>query len=493
VLDLELAFALVAVVLVATALLSGVIERSPLSFPLIFLGLGIALSDRGVGLLTLGPHDPALEAVATLTLALVLFLDAARQDREHSRERWIVPALILGPGTGLIIAIGAVPLALLLGFSWPVAFIGGAVLASTDPVVLREVLRDEGIPRSIRDVLKVEAGMNDLVVLPVILVLIAVARADAGIETPDWPVFLAQLLFLGPVIGFAIGGAGAWAMARLDARMSIRSEQQALFGIGLVLASYSTVTALGGDGFLGAFFAGFAVSQLNQRLCDCFLDFGEIVAEMAMVLAFVLFGVTLSPLLDDVDLLPTLALAIFLVLLLRPAVINLVLVRAHISWEARALVAWFGPRGLNSLLLALLAVQAGLPEAERLLVAVGFVVLVSVVLHGASAGPLVGWYDQRARRDTLEEERESTAAGLLHDHPDGSRLIAPDELARLLESAETAGGVPPLILDVRSRSTFERDGSSIPGSVRVLPDRVREWARDVDPRLRDRLMVAYCT
>ena len=131
-LDLELAFALVAVVLVATALLSGVIERSPLSFPLIFLGLGIALSDRGVGLLTLGPHDPALEAVATLTLALVLFLDAARQDREHSRERWMVPALILGPGTGLIIAIGAVPIALLLDFSWPVALIGGAVLASTN-------------------------------------------------------------------------------------------------------------------------------------------------------------------------------------------------------------------------------------------------------------------------------------------------------------------------------------------------------------------------
>ena len=81
----------------------------------------------------------------------------------------MVPALILGPGTGLIIAIGAVPIALLLDFSWPVAFIGGAVLASTDPVVLREVLRDEGIPRSIRDVLKIEAGMNDLVTLPVIL------------------------------------------------------------------------------------------------------------------------------------------------------------------------------------------------------------------------------------------------------------------------------------------------------------------------------------
>ena len=488
-LDLELAFTLVAVVLVATALLSGLIERSPLSFPLIFLGLGIALSERGLGMLEVGPHDLALEAVATVTLSLVLFLDAARLDGEHFRARWIVPALILGPGTVLIIGVGAVPIALLLNFTWLVAFIGGAALASTDPVVLREVLRDERIPRSVRDVLKIEAGMNDLVVLPVILVLIAVARSEAGLETPNWPGLLASLFLAGPVIGFAIGGAGAWVMARLDARMGIRSEQQALFGIGLVLASYVAVTAAGGDGFLGAFFAGFAVSQLNQPLCDCFLEFGETTSEMAMLLAFVLFGAALSPLLDTVDLVPTAVLAAILVLLLRPGVINLVLIRAHMSWEARAFVAWFGPRGLNSLLLALLAVQAGLPEAEKLLVAVGFVVLLSVALNGASAAPLASWYGRRSRATTLDEERESTAAGLFHSDPNGQRLVEADELAELLKQPAR-----PVILDVRSRSTYERDQAMIPGSIRVLPDRVWEWAQGADAQaVRDRLVVAYCT
>ena len=89
--------------------------------------------------------------------------------------RWLTPARILGPGTAIVIALGAVPLALVLGFPWLVAFMGGAILASTDPVVLREVLRDERIPRSVRQVLQIEAGMNDLVVLPVLLVLIAIA------------------------------------------------------------------------------------------------------------------------------------------------------------------------------------------------------------------------------------------------------------------------------------------------------------------------------
>jgi NhaP-type Na+/H+ or K+/H+ antiporter len=114
--------------------------------------------------------------VATLTLALVLFLDASKLQVDELGRRWVVPALILGPGTGLIILAGALPLVYLLDFGWLLAFIGGAVLASTDPVVVR----DERIPRSVRQILRIEAGMNDIVVLPVILVLIAVATHQSS-------------------------------------------------------------------------------------------------------------------------------------------------------------------------------------------------------------------------------------------------------------------------------------------------------------------------
>ena len=132
----------------------------------------------------------------------------------------------VGPGTGLIIALGAVPLALFLGFGWLMAFIGGAILASTDPVVLREIVRDHRIPRSVRQVLKIEAGMNDIVVLPVILVLIAVA-ADEATDAAAWSAFLAKLLLVGPAVGFAIGGLGSWVMAKIDTRMGVRMEHQA--------------------------------------------------------------------------------------------------------------------------------------------------------------------------------------------------------------------------------------------------------------------------
>ena len=269
-----LIFGLIAVVLSATALLSGVVERSPLSFPLIFLGLGFALSERGLGVIEMGPHDPLLNVVATLTLALVLFLDAVNMSFAELGRRWMIPALVLGPGTVLIIVLGAVPLALMLGFGWILAFTGGAILASTDPVVLREVIRDRRIPRSVRQTLKIEAGTNDLVILPVVLVLIAVARENAT-GMLGWSDFLARLLLVGPAIGIAIGGLGSWLMNQVDRRMVIRREHQALYGIGLVLAAYTAATAAGGDGFLSAFTAGMAVVLLNQRLCDCFLDYGE--------------------------------------------------------------------------------------------------------------------------------------------------------------------------------------------------------------------------
>ena len=107
--------------------------------------------------------------------------------------------------------------------------------------------------------LKIEAGMNDLVVLPVVLVLIAMAT-DQGSGVSGCIVFLAKLLLLGPAIGFAVGGLGSWPMNRIDAKMAIRQEHQALFGVWLVLASYTAATAAGGDGFLGGLPPGWAWS-----------------------------------------------------------------------------------------------------------------------------------------------------------------------------------------------------------------------------------------
>ena len=292
------------------------------------------------------------------------------------------------------------------------------------------------------------------------------------------------MLLLGPIIGFAVGGVGSWLMTQMDTRMGIRREHQALYGVGLVLASYAAATAAGGDGFLGAFTAGLAVILLNQSLCDCFLEFGEVTSEMAMLLAFVLFGVVLSNILGSLDIGPTLILAALVIFAIRPGVLGLVLARAKMSWPAHGFVSWFGPRGLNSLLLALLVVQADVPGGELLLATVGVVVLASVSIHGATALPFTAWYGKRAAEETLEEERESTAAGLFAQADTGAPRIAPQELMDLMSGEE-----PPLILDVRTRSTYEHSGLRIPGDMRMMPDQVVEWASECAG---SGLAVVYC-
>ena len=337
------AFAVVALVLTVSALASVLVERLPISFAVIFLGLGFLLGPRGVGLIEIGLHDEILQVVATVTLALVLFLDAVRIQIDELRTHRALPVLILGPGTLLIIAAGGGAALLLFGLPPAAALLIGAALASTDPVVLRDIVRDERIPRSIRQVLKLEAGLNDLVVLPIILIVIAAATARAG-DPAAWVLLLIKILLLGPLIGFAIGGAGSWLIARLDARFAVRREFQALYGVGLVLAAYSSATAAGGDGFLAAFAAGLAIPLLNNRLCACFLEYGEVTSEMAMLLSFILFGAVLSTSLTTLALAPALLLAALVIVLIRPAVLSLVLARAHSSGAARALLAWFGPR-----------------------------------------------------------------------------------------------------------------------------------------------------
>jgi len=371
-LELETAFGLIAGVLVVSALAAGLVERAPLSFPMLFLGLGFLLGGRGLQLVSIGLDSRVLEVVAIATLALVLFLDAINLELTELRRDWLVPVLVLGPGTLLVIGLLAGLGMLLLDLPVVLALLLGTILASTDPVVLRDVLRDRRIPRSVRRTLSVEAGTNDIVVLPALLVLIAIAHADLG-GVADWLGFLGQLLVLGPAAGFAVGAAGSWVMGRVDQRFQIRREYQSLYGIGLVLGSFVAGEAVGGDGFLAAFAAGLAVTVVNQTLCDCFLDFGQVIAEMTMLLAFVLFGALLSTLVGEVPLLATLALAALAIFVIRPLVVWLVLRlgRAGLSRYARQFIGWFGPRGLNSLLFALLVVEQAVPGGEQLFAVIG--------------------------------------------------------------------------------------------------------------------------
>jgi NhaP-type Na+/H+ or K+/H+ antiporter len=484
--ELLAGFALVAVVLTIAGLTSGFVERAPLSFPIIFLGLGFLLG--GYGLLHFGPRSALLETVATLTLAMVLCLEAVRIGNIGMGGAGIVPILSLGPGTVVIVTVISAGSYFLLDVSVIAALLLGTILASTDPVVLRDVVKEERIPASVRQALNIEAGTNDIVVLPTLLILIALANDEAS-GVGGWTLLVVKVLVLGPVIGFAIGAGAAWLMSRADRRYSVNEVYQSLYGVGIVLLAYATATALGGDGFLAAFAAGFAIAVLNFDLCQCFLDYGETTSEMAMLLSFILFGVVISDLFTEVPILASLVLAAVVIFIARPLAIGLVLRKAAVSNAARAFIGWFGPRGLNSLLLALLVVGTGVSGSEFLLGIVGVVVTVSVVVHGASATPLSRRYGEAVMRETHEEERDD-AAGIFEGAASESIRISAKQLSEMLEDE-----IPPIVLDVRTRSQYEQDRSRIPGAVRVAADEIDEWTREQkhESQVEGQRVVAYCT
>lgn len=480
--ELLIGFMLIAAVLMGAALTSGLVERAPVSAPMIFLGLGWLLGERGLGLIHVSSHDPVLEVVAIISLAFVLFLDAVNLRFDELRRDWVVPVLALGPGTLLTIGLVAVAAALLLGTAPLQSLLLGTILASVDPIVLRDVLRDERIPRSIRSALKMEAGTNDLVVLPILLVLATLALGGAD-GAADWLALLGRLFILGPLVGLAVGIVSVRLVELARARTSISREYRALYGVGSIFAGYVAGEAAGGSGFLAVFAAGATVVALDYDLCDCFLEYGEVTSEMAMLLAFVLFGALLSTTIGSVLSPAVVVFALFTLLLARPAAITLVLRRVAISRWARGFIGWFGPRGLSTLLFGLLLVARGVPDAEHVLALAGVVVVLSVVAHGVTAAPLAARYGRVVAAETLAEEREGTAAGLFrHDAGAVPRITVPELVERL------TGADPPIVLDVRTRSSMDRD-DTIPGSSRVAPDQVTAWAED---QPRERPIVTYC-
>ena len=388
--------ALVGIVIMIAALFSGLIERSNLPQVAIFLALGAMLGPAGLGVVNVGLDSPALRIVATLSLALVLFTDALTLDINEIRKHVPLALRVLGPGTILSAALAALAAWALLPNVHPAAAaILGAALASTDPVLLRGLLRYRGLASGTRQALRLESGLNDVVLLPIVLVAMAFLSPATAERGPDWGKLILDLFLLGPGAGIAVGLLGVATLDLVRRRIGIRRDYESLYSLGVAFAAFAAAEAVHGSGFLAVFAAGLTISALDVELCDCFLEYGETTAELALLFAFVLLG---SSLIWSGFGVATFAAVIFavLVLLIRPAVYALSLFRSQLDRKGRIIVAWFGPRGLSSLLLVLLRVFAGIPDSDYLFAVCCLVVLLSVTVHG---GSLVGLGRLIARKE----------------------------------------------------------------------------------------------
>lgn len=483
--------ALIGIVVLVSSLLSGWVERTGLPQVAIFLLLGLVLGPFGLGLLDLKLHSLALEVIATLALFLVLFSDAIGVDIGEARRNRRLALYVVGPGTVLPALLIAVAGWLLLGLSVPASLILGAALASTDPVLLRSLVRRPELPGDARTALRLESGMNDVVLLPIVVLSILALQIGSGAAAPNVGRRLLGLFVLGPGLGALIGWSAITFLEQIRRRFGIRRDYESLYALGVAFTAYAAAEGVGGSGFLAAFTAGLVIASLDVELCDCFFDYGEASAEMFLLLTFVAFGASLIWIgLTVVDG-RTLAFAV-LALVMRTAVLLPGLRRAGVSDASRRLIAWFGPRGLSTLLLVLLAVFAGVPEAERLFAIASLVVLLSVILHG---GGIALFLRRRVeavpptpaplRRPTLPvvEQSEAPPAALAAEVPE---RITIDEVRELLSRED-----PVALVDVRTDRTYRGDALRARGAVRLPPDDAVRSARQLGLEQHATLVV-YC-
>lgn len=463
------------------ALLSGLVERSGVPQVAIFLALGAALGPAGLGALDVGLGSPALHIVATLSLALILFTDALTLDLREARQHRGLALLALGPGTLLSAALFAAAAWWLLDFSLPAAAILGAALASTDPVLLKGLLRRPDLPAAARHALRLESGLNDVVLLPIVLVSLAFL-GDTKLEPASWARLGLDLFLLGPGAGVLVGVFGLATLDLMRRRVGVRRDYESLYSLGIAFAAFAAAESVHGSGFLAAFAAGLTIAMFDVELCDCFKEYGETTAELALLLTFVLLGGSL--IWTGVSLATGLTLLFALaVLLARPVIYLAAFAPTRIERRTRLVVAWFGPRGLSSLLLALLPVFAGAQEGPEIFRLTCLVVLVSILVHG---GTLV-WLGRRSAAATGPAAATSPSSAVADTSVADPELITIAEVQALL-----AVGAPLVPLDVRRDDSRAESGSQAAGSRRLSPQLAAADARRLALPA-DAWLVAYCT
>jgi NhaP-type Na+/H+ or K+/H+ antiporter len=429
------------------------------------------LGPAGLNVLDVALDSPSLRVLAILALTLVLFSDAVTLDTKEIRtQRWLA-LRILGPGT--LVPAGLITLAgwALLGLGWPAAAILGCALASTDPVLLRSVLRSRAIPPSPRMALRLESGMNDAVLLPIVVLAMPLMRGG-GMDAAEVRHHLVGLFLLGPAIGALVGWLGIVILGQIRNQAGVRRDYESIYALGLAFTAYALAESVGGSGFLAAFFAGLMVALQDVELCDCFLEYGEATAEMLLLLTFVALGTSLIWTGFTVVDWRTVAFAI-IALGIRTVVLYPMLAGSGLNTRDRKIIALFGPRGLSSLLFVLLPVFAGIPGADHLFRITAFVVLLSVVFHGGGiaffmrraggvSAPKPGPTGQPPRRELAVLDTADTE----------ERITVADVQAKLDSREEV------IIVDARADKSYRADPRTAEGAIRVEPDDPVRDARD---------------
>jgi sodium/hydrogen antiporter len=380
--------AIVAALVFAYGTLSARLERVEITGPITFVLAGVLLTHGPLAPLGITPSHETVKALAEGTLVLVLFSDASRVSMHDLRPDAGLYARLLGAGLPLTIGLGTVAaLALFHGMGGWMALIVGAALAPTDAALGAGLMTNPAVPARLRRLINVESGLNDGIATPV--VLIAVAGAGSAGHGGSGPGRALAEMAAGVLAGIVVGCAGGLAVKTGRRRGWVAEGFAGPAVLALAVCCYACSLALHGNGFIAAFTGGLAFGAAGGRPGERLVPFVEETGGLVSLMVWLAFGaVAVVPAVQGLTW-QTVGYAVLSLTVIRMAPVALALAGARLGRAAVSFIGWFGPRGLASVIFALVALEdLGQRAAGTAVTVIATTVLLSVVVHGTTADPL---------------------------------------------------------------------------------------------------------
>jgi NhaP-type Na+/H+ or K+/H+ antiporter len=360
--------------------------RVGLSSAIVFVAVGFAFTQIFDVLHV--PGEPELvKVVAEVTLVWMLFADASAVQLTDFRRDLMVYVRLLGVGLPLTILLGGLVAVALLGFGVWAALLVGAALAPTDAALGASVMSDPTVPSRIRRVLNVESGLNDGIATPIVLVAIAGVAADEGIGGVHGPGHALLALLVGLLAGVLVGGAGGVLTRHARRRRWLSEELSGPATLALALLAYTGTLLVDGNGFVAAFVGGLVFGNTAGPGGEKEAYFVEQSAGLAAMISWLIFGALAVPAIGHWFEWPVIGYALLSLTAIRMVPVALALLGSGFDRFSVAFIGWFGPRGLASVIFALLALEDLGPAAQEVTATIALTVLLSVAAHGLTARP----------------------------------------------------------------------------------------------------------
>jgi NhaP-type Na+/H+ or K+/H+ antiporter len=386
----------IAVVVVAYTLVASKLDRWWISGPMVFVAAGAILGPAGLNVLPLSVTNEVVLTVTELTLALLLFSDASTVRLREVEGDAGLPTRLLFVGLPLTILAGALVAHLVFPeIPWAAAALIATILAPTDTALGLAVVTNRSVPTRIRRALNVESGLNDGIATPFVTLFIAILAAEEGLGDRAWGLEALKQIGLAIIAAVVVGYIGGKLMVftKDHGWTSDVSEQIAI--LALALLAYEGSVAIGGNGFVAAFAGGILFGAATRRRLDESVQFTETLGLSATFLVWSVFGALfLGALFTHGLSAQPVIYAILSLTVIRMVPVALALIGTRLRPATVVFMGWFGPRGLASVVFTLLAWE-DIEHADgggMLLQTATWTILLSVVLHGISASPLVARY-----------------------------------------------------------------------------------------------------